>query len=101
MCNVHSFISVILTGKFDWQDNGLVTWALGCDFSGNDLLFDDKVVKTKSSAEVCGKICFDHPLCTHFSWGPESSCFLKSAVKPTAFSALNDEWICGWVNSRV
>jgi len=81
---------------FHWQDgdNGLVTWASGCDFFGND------IGKKKSAGEECGQICINNPSCTHFTWGWDSYCFLKSAVKPTAWP-ITTEGVCGWVNSRV
>ena len=79
---------------FQWQEgeNSLVTWAYGCEFRGHDI---DKIEIAEAQ---CGKLCIEKPMCTHFTYNfSDSHCYLKSAVRPTAWST-NDK-SCGWVNS--
>ncbi len=82
---------------FNWRDgnNGLLNWAHGCDFFGNDIRH------VKGRGEDCGGLCLADPKCTHFSWGWEGNCYLKTADNNAVAHAITYEGICGWVNARV
>ena len=83
--------------QFQWRDrnNGLLNWAQGCDFYGND------IGHVKSHGEACGGLCLADPKCTHFSWGWEGNCHLKTATKNAVANAIAWDGICGWVNARL
>ena len=92
---------MILTGTIDWRDgnNGQVKWALNFDFSGFDIW------KQLSTGEECGGICLANPSCTHFTWGAEDFCFMKSAQhKDSERYSLNaipsEGAVCGYIVYR-
>jgi len=82
--------------QFHWQDgnNGKVTWAHGCEFSGNEIRY------VSSRGEDCGNLCLSHSRCTHFNWGFMDNCYLKTAQNPVV-NVITYDGICGWVNARV
>ena len=82
---------------FNWQDenNGQLTLAHGCDFSGRD------VGQRKSLRKECGGICLSNPECTHFSWGRDSNCFMKSAAVSDISPSSVTDGICGKINARI
>lgn len=82
--------------QFHWQDgdNGKVTWAHGCEFSGNEIRH------VRSRGEDCGRLCLSHSRCTHFNWESKGNCYLKTAQNPAA-NVITYDGICGWVNDRI
>ncbi len=82
---------------FHWQDGdgGKVKWARGCDFFGNDIRH------VKSRSEDCGGLCIADSKCTHFTWGWEGNCYLKTAKNPVASAVTHFQAVCGRVNARV
>lgn len=57
-----------IEAAIEWGAN---TWALDCDFIGNDIAFVDN-----TRFEECEPLCTDTPDCTHYSWSSDI-CFLK------------------------
>ena len=90
---------VVKRVDFEWKDgdSGQVKWAHGCDFPGHDIVSDIG----KSSVAECGGLCLANPQCTHFVWGKDSNCLLKSAVDPDISRVSTVHWVCGYVQSRV
>ena len=82
-----------LSAAYNFQigSNGLVMFAFGCDFFGND------IGKTATTGDSCGGICASNPNCDHFTFF-NGVCYMKKAVNPSA-TDLN-EAICGWVQKR-
>ena len=80
---------------FNWQerDGGKVTLASGCNFIGHD------ISEEKSTGGECGLFCYANSQCTHFVWGIEGKCYLKTIVNSTA-SAVSGQGVCGWVNKN-
>lgn len=93
---VHCGWVVKRNSTFNWMDgdNGFFTWAHDCDFFGHD------ISKVKSSRDECPQLCLANSECSHFSWGWDNYCFMKSAIKPTAYPTT---WAgtCGKINARV
>jgi hypothetical protein len=74
-----------------WNQAGDWAWAMGCDFSGQDLGRQD------SSGADCGPVCSRTSGCTHFSWTPGNNCWLKSGgvSKGNAFKSGAAGIVCG------
>lgn len=85
-------ITAPLTCGIDWNGN---SWALWCDFTGNDLL------NAPTRAEDCGGRCASTALCTHFTWTTFNggTCWMKKnrVSKGDAIVKLDRNAVCGVV----
>ena len=86
-----SLISIsLIDAAVNWNGNN---WALGCDFSGNDL----KNVQT--SSDRCGGTCAQTKGCTHFAWSNHNggTCWMKqgSVSRNNAFQTSDQSMVCG------
>ena len=79
------------SNAYDWMSGTGVTYALGCDFYGND------IGNQPSPGEDCGCICATNNNCDHFTWY-NGVCYLKRAVNPPANDLSGG--VCGWVTNR-
>lgn len=81
-----------------WTLDGDVTWKDNCDFKGQDLQ-ETTNPSLKTSLQECGKTCYNHIKCDHFTWtAGDKKCVLKSQwdrSNPT--SSTNAK--CGYVDS--
>ena len=79
----------------DGDNDTSFTWAHDCKFSGG---ID---ISLKSSLkDECPQLCLANPDCTHFHWGWENNCFMKSSVQLTAY---HTKWngTCGKIHARL
>jgi len=74
-----------------WVDNGNLAWAMACDFVGGD------IGSVQIDGAGCGPSCLGNGACTHFSWTPPSSCWLKggSVSRASAHSSGTQGIVCG------
>ena len=90
------FLFLDLPHGFDWENSNddQVYVAKNCDFFGND------ISKKLSLPEECSELCLENPKCSHFTWGFNLFCYMKSAINPTVFASSVIGAICGWVKGR-
>ena len=84
------WVSLSVAYDFQSASNGLIMWASGCDYYGND------IGSQPGPGETCGSTCVQNSQCTHFTWA-NNVCYMKKATNPTA-TAGNGVTVCGWVN---
>jgi hypothetical protein len=86
---VHYVRSDIVKRDISWNGNN---WAMGCDFTGNDMS------NVQIRGEDCGGKCAETSGCTHFAWNSWNggTCWLKQgeATKNDAVPADQDV-VCG------
>jgi hypothetical protein len=80
-----------------WNDGPDGTWAMGCDFSGNDLS------NVRSKGEECSGKCKSTIGCTHYTWTNFNggTCWMKqgSISQSDAFKAEDeDNFVCGIIS---
>ena len=65
---------------------------LGCDFFGNDFS-----KKSSSSVAVCGDTCVSLKKCTHFTFTPDGTCWMKTGRVSTnqAVRSKDHHTVCG------
>ena len=65
---------------------------LGCDFYGND--FSNK---SSSSVALCGDACVSLKKCTHFTFTPDGTCWMKTGHVNTnqAVRSKDNQTVCG------
>jgi hypothetical protein len=84
-----------IASKILWNDASDGTWALGCDFFGNDLS------NVNSKGEDCSNICKKTYKCTHYTWTDYNggTCWMKtgSIDKINAIKKSMNGFVCGIV----
>ena len=83
--------------QFNWQEagnDGKLTWAHGCDFPGHD------IGRKNISRAECSGLCLASARCTHFTWGKDSSCYMKSILEADISPVSTGDWICGYKKRR-
>jgi len=82
--------------ELNWQEknDGKVTLASGCNFIGYDNDNYNRLSEQQSTGEECDLLCHDNPQCTHFVWGVEGKCYLKSAVVNSTASVVSGQGVC-------
>ena len=66
----------------------------GCDFKGNDF-----TNKSLPDVSICGNTCISHRECTHFTFTPDGTCWLKKGLvkKEHAIESSHRKTVCGIV----
>ena len=67
---------------------------LGCDFYGNDF-----TKKSMSNSTLCGDACISLKGCTHFTFTPDGTCWMKTGIVNInqAIKSRNKKTACGIV----
>ena len=67
---------------------------MGCDFNGNDL-FNTSL----SDVSLCGDTCVSLRECTHFTYTPDGTCWMKTGTINTnqAIRSRHPKSVCGIV----
>ena len=84
-----------------WKKDGDVVWDENCSFAGQDVTSTPNTKK-----EDCGKLCFQNPQCSHFTWwvGDSSTnkdlCFLRQGYWPGNSPSDHATAQCGYIPGR-
>ncbi|KAJ3136781.1 hypothetical protein HK100_001285 [Physocladia obscura] len=78
--------------SFQSGNNGLVEWALGCDWTGGDIA---NVLDTGAN---CGLDCVNYSGCSHFTWTEYNggTCWLKNSGASGPVSLSSTGAMCGY-----
>jgi len=93
LCLILISIEVLFGQEITWQGEG-VSWAMACNFVGNDLS------SAQVSGDKCGSKCLETKGCTHFVWNNSNggTCFMKklsTIQKSDAIFTNNYNMVCG------
>ena len=93
LCLILISIEVLFGQEITWQGEG-VSWAMACNFVGNDLS------SAQVSGDKCGSKCLETKGCTHFVWNNTNggTCFMKkfsTIQKSDAIFTNNYNMVCG------
>ncbi|KAF1317581.1 hypothetical protein FI667_g14715, partial [Globisporangium splendens] len=88
--------ALLLATAHAWHDGsaGRVSWDLGCDFHGHDL------INQQAASEHCGGICTIVDGCTHWTWTAYlgGTCWLKQGREGQAYASTVSN--CGFVKDK-
>jgi hypothetical protein len=91
---INSSSARITKRSIQWNGNN---WAMGCDFTGNDL--SNAVVP----GQDCNATCIQTPGCTHFTWTTwnTGTCWMKYGTISTnnAIATSDQSMVCGVIDT--
>ena len=90
-----SVVTVDIVSAWRETFHGLVLWEEQCDFVAGNVRDLDVV---PSSAGSCGRKCFNHPRCTHFTWN--GMCIMKRDPASEKFQHLSGAR-CGYIPNKL
>ena len=92
-------VSSVSARDWKWGNSNFIEWGNNCDFNGNDLVDSNGYVTGQvSTVEQCQDLCFQNPICTHFTFS-SGTCYLKRSTGQFNEIAVTGP-SCGFIRGR-